>query len=88
MEAIQLKQVIAKDGEVLLTGLPFKRGQAIEIIVFAPPKIFPSRSRLTVSQLRRSSLIGMWQDRDDIEDSSSYARKLRDEAQHRGGGPY
>jgi hypothetical protein len=28
MEAGQVQQVIAKDGEVLITGLPHKRGQA------------------------------------------------------------
>jgi len=39
------------------------------------------RSRLTVHQLRQSGLIGMWKDRDDIQDSATYARRLREQAQ-------
>jgi hypothetical protein len=84
MEAVQVKQVITKDGEVLLTGLPFKKGQSVEILVFLQPTIPPPRARLTVGHLRQSGLIGLWQDRDDIGDSSAYARQLREQAQQRG----
>ncbi|OGC04401.1 hypothetical protein A2V82_10660 [candidate division KSB1 bacterium RBG_16_48_16] len=84
MEAIQIKQVMAEDGEVFLTGLPYKKGQSVEIIVFQSPAAFPPRARLTVGHLRRSGLIGLWQDRDDIKDSSVYARQLREQAQKRG----
>lgn len=85
MEAVQVKQVITKDGEVSLTGLPFKKGQSVEIIVFLQPPTSPPRARLTVGRLRQSGLIGLWQDRDDISDSSVYARRLREQAQQRGG---
>jgi len=84
MEAVQIKQVMAKDGEVLLTGLPYKKGQSVEIIVFRPLAAFAPRARLTVGRLRRSGLIGLWQDREDIGDSSAYARRLREQAQQRG----
>lgn len=84
MEAVQIRQVIEKDGEVLITGLPYKKGQVVEIIVFPQPTTLPPRDRLTVGHLRRSGLIGMWQDRDDIGDSSAYARQLREQAQRRG----
>lgn len=84
MEAIQVKQVMTKDGEVLLTGLPFRKGQAVEVIVLAQPPSSPLRTRLTVGHLRRSGLVGLWQDRDDIGDSSAYARQLREQAQQRG----
>ncbi len=84
MEAVQVKQVITKDGEVLLTGLPFKKGQSVEIIVFLQPTTPPPRARLTVGRLRQSGLIGLWQDRDDIGDSCAYARHLREQAQQRG----
>jgi hypothetical protein len=84
MEAVQVKQVITKDGEVLLTGLPFKKGQSVEIIVLPQSMIPLPRARLTVGRLRQSGLIGLWQDRDDISDSSSYARHLRERAQQRG----
>lgn len=84
MEAVQVKQVIAKDGEVLLTGLPFKKGQSVEVIVLLQPSTPPPLTRLTVGRLRQSGLIGLWQDRDDIGDSSVYARRLREQAQQRG----
>jgi hypothetical protein len=84
MEAVQVHQVIARDGEILITGLPYKRGQAVEVIVIVPPEAPQPRARLTVGQLRKSGLIGLWQDRDDIGDSSAYARRLREQAQERG----
>jgi len=31
MEAVQIQQVMARDGEILITGLPYKRGQAVEV---------------------------------------------------------
>jgi hypothetical protein len=62
----------------------FQRGQAVEIIVFLQPTPPLPRARLTVGRLRRSGLIGLWQDRDDIGDSSVYARHLREQAQQRG----
>ena len=84
MEAVQVHQVLAKDGEIRITGLPYKKGQAVEVIVLLPPAASPPRARLTVGRLRKSGLIGLWQDRDDIGDSSVYARQLRQEAQERG----
>jgi hypothetical protein len=84
MEAVQVQQVIAKDGEVLITGLPYKKGQSVKIIVFLQPTTLPPRAHLTVGRLRKSGLIGLWQDRDDIDDSSVYARQLREQAQRRG----
>ncbi len=85
MEAVRLEQVVVEDGEVVITGLPYKRGQWVEVIVLPQPqKTTVLRSRLTVRQLRQSGLIGLWKDRDDIEDSTVYARRLREQAQKRG----
>lgn len=84
MEAVQVQQVMKKDGEILITGLPYKRGQAIEVIVFLPPTTPAPRARLTVGQLRKSGLIGLWEDRSDLSDSSVFARQLREQAQTRG----
>ena len=84
MEAMQVKQVMTQDGELLITGLPYKKGQSVEIIVFVPPTVPAPRAHLTVGRLRRSGLIGLWQDRDDISDSAIYARQLREQAQRRG----
>jgi hypothetical protein len=96
MEAVRVRQVVAEDGEVLVRGIPYKKGQVVEIIVLpqpsegkrsgirtAPMRTTP-RSHLTVRQLRQSGLIGMWKDRDDIRDSAVYARRLREQAQRRG----
>jgi hypothetical protein len=84
MEAVAMRQIITQEGEVLITGLPFRKGETVQIIVFLQPTTPLPRTRLTVRHLRRSGLIGMWQDRDDIGDSSAYARQLRAQAQRRG----
>ena len=84
MEAIRVQQVVAEDGEVVITDLPYKKGQAVEIILLLQPTKIAPRSRLTVGQLRESGLIGLWKDREDIEDRSVYARQLREQAQKRG----
>ena len=83
MEAVQLRKVITEDGKVLLTGLPYKKGQVVEIIVLPQPATTAPHARLTVGHLRQSGLIGIWQDRDDIDDSSDYARRLREQSQRR-----
>ena len=84
MEAIRLEQVVVEDGQMVITGLPYKRGQMVEVIVLPQPQRTVLRSRLTVRQLRQSGLIGLWKDRDDIADSTVYARRLREQAQQRG----
>ncbi|MEA3340141.1 MAG: hypothetical protein U9R15_09260 [Chloroflexota bacterium] len=84
MEAMRVQQVIAEDGEVVITDLPYKKGQAVEIILLLQPTRIAPRSRLTVQQLRQSGLIGLWKDRNDIRDSAVYARRLRERAQKRG----
>jgi len=87
MEATRREQVIAKDGELHISGLPYKRGDVVEVIIFPQLAGGPPRSRLTVGQLRRSGLIGLWKDRTDIEESAAYARRLREQAQRREGLP-
>ena len=84
MEAVRVQQVVAKDGEVLVRGMPYKKGQVVEIIVLSQPMRTTPRSHLTVRQLRQSGLIGLWKDRYDIRDSADYARRLREQAQKRG----
>jgi len=84
MEAVRVQQVVAKDGEVLVRGIPYKKGQIVEIIVLPQLMKTTPRSHLTVGQLRESGLIGLWKDRYDIRDSAAYARRLREQAQKRG----
>ncbi|HNT78791.1 MAG TPA: hypothetical protein PKH77_27615 [Anaerolineae bacterium] len=81
MEAVRIQQVMLEDGEVLLTGLPYKRGQQVEVIVLPYLRVAPPAPRMTVGRLRNSGLLGLWRDREDIADSSVYARDLREQAQ-------
>ena len=85
MEAVRLEQVVAEDGQLTIKGLPYKRGELVEIIVMPQTDASSMQHpKLTVGELRRSGLIGLWEDRDDIEDSGIYARRLREKAQQRG----
>lgn len=43
----------------------------------------PQSSRLTARDLLQSDLVGLWADRDDIGDSLSFARQLREQAERR-----
>ncbi len=83
MEAVRLQKVIEKDGELLLTELPCKKGQRVEVIVLAEPLASAPLSKLMAKQLLESGVVGLWQDREDITDSAAYARQLREEAQRR-----
>jgi hypothetical protein len=38
---------------------------------------------LTAADLLQSDLVGLWADRSDIDDSVSFARQLRQQAEHR-----
>jgi hypothetical protein len=42
------------------------------------------RRQLTARDLLQSGLVGIWADREDIEDSLEFARGLRRQAEHRG----
>jgi len=80
MEAIHIHNIVEKDGEIFVKGLPFKHGQRVEMILLIEPSY---DHLLTAHRLRHSELIGLWKDRTDIEDSVSYARQLREKAQRR-----
>jgi hypothetical protein len=81
MEAIRLNTVIEKDGEISLSGLPYKKGEKVELIVL--PRSSETRRPLTADKLRRSNLIGLWKDREDVVDSAAFARQLREQAENR-----
>jgi hypothetical protein len=83
MEAIRLQKAVEKDGEIVLTGLPYKKGQRVEMILLSEPAVVRHRSGLTARRLLHSELIGLWEDRRDIDDSATYSRKLREQAQNR-----
>ncbi len=82
MEAVRLNAILKKDGEMTLRGLPFKKGDRIELILL--PAGATTRERaLTARRLRRSGLIGLWKSRSDIGDSVTFARQIREQAQRR-----
>ena len=84
MEAIRLHQVVEREGEIAITGLPCKKGQHVELILLLIESSVTSQPpRMTAQQLRNSELIGLWKDREDIADSAIYARQLREQAQKR-----
>ncbi|MCL0081068.1 hypothetical protein M1N64_02415 [Peptococcaceae bacterium] len=82
MSEIRLQKVVEKNGEVIMTGLPYKKGQNIEVTLFTKPQVGSKRS-LTASKLLNSELAGLWENRKDIENTVFYARQLREQAQNR-----
>ncbi len=83
MEAIHLHKVVEKDGELLLTDLPLKKGQSVKMILVAQSPMHSPHVPLTARQLLQSDLVGLWHDREDIQDSAMYARELREQAYRR-----
>jgi len=84
MQAMRLRQVVQKNGVIHFDNLPIIKGEQVEMLLLFGMK--PQRSkkkRLTVRDLLDSDLVGMWEDRTDITDSSVYARQLREQAQTR-----
>jgi hypothetical protein len=80
MEAIRVHKIIEKDGELVVADLPYKKGQPVEVIVLPEPQ---DSGHLTAKRLLTSDLIGLWEDRKDVSDSTAYARTLRERAQQR-----
>ncbi len=68
METVRIREKIKKDGEIILTGLPFKKGQIIEMIVMSESARRIAKPS-TARQLLSSGIVGMWKERG-IDDSS------------------
>ena len=83
--AIHIQRIVERDGEIALTGLPCRKGQRIDMVL----RIEKTRKRRvaggTARDLRRSKLVGIWKDRRDIGDGLAYSRRLRQQAETRGG---
>jgi hypothetical protein len=78
MKTIRLHQTLEQDGELNVHGLPYLKGQSVELI------IRPQESKgMRVADLLKSDIVGMWTDRTDIEDSVAFARRLREQVSHR-----
>ncbi len=83
MDAVRKVAVFQEDGIVTLTDLPYKKGDQVEIIVLGEQPSKPQRG-MTAREFLTSPLIGIWADRDDMGDSSEFARRLREQAESRG----
>ena len=83
MDAIRVNTLVKTDGEICVTGLPYKKGEQVELILLPLADLRAARAPLTARQLRHSDLIGLWKDHADIQDNIAYARQLRDRAQRR-----
>jgi hypothetical protein len=82
MATFRVNTVVKKDGEITMRGLPFKKGDRVEMILL-PADRPANAERLTARRLSRSGLIGLWKNRTDISDSAAFARELREQAQRR-----
>lgn len=85
MEAIRIQQTVQKKGELTIRNLPVEAGQQVEVLLLFTSAEKPHEPRMTAQQLLQSELIGLWKDREDIPDSLTYARQLREQAQKRPG---
>jgi hypothetical protein len=83
VEAARVYAVLEEDGQVSIEGLPFKKGQRVEVIILAEEYAARRGKGMTAKDLLESPLVGMWKDRTDIGNSAEFARKLREEAQNR-----
>jgi hypothetical protein len=81
MEAYRAYTTVLKNGEIVITGAPFKKGQKVEMIVM-PQDESGERKFMTGRELAESEFIGIWKDKK-IGDSAEFARKLRERAQSR-----
>jgi hypothetical protein len=81
MQAIKILEIVKKDGELKMSGLPLKKGQRVEMIVMTDPIVAESAG-VTARNLLKSKIVGLWKDQP-IEDSAMFARELRNEAQNR-----
>lgn len=83
MDAVTKHTVITEDGKVTVGGLPYRRGDRVQVIVVKQGGLGRGRET-TARDLLESGLVGIWADREDITDSSEFARQLREKAQTRG----
>jgi hypothetical protein len=62
--------------------------EVLDFIGYLKHRATPERTQtrlreLTARELLQSELVGLWADREDIHDSQSFARQLRQQAEHR-----
>ena len=64
MKSIRKNITLTEDGEIHLSGLPYRKGDSVDLVLTEGD----ARARPgTAGDLLRSGLVGMWADRADIE---------------------
>ncbi len=81
VKTVTLTEDIAADRELHVTLPPDTPLGPADIVVVIVPRA--AAAAQTVDALLDPEFFGMWKDRDDIEDSSAFARSLRDTAWRR-----
>jgi hypothetical protein len=59
MKAVRIYTVVKEDGEVSATGLPFRKGQRVEVIILAEES-FAHRDAPTLVPTTAGILVGLW----------------------------
>ena len=81
-EKLIIERIVEKDGKIDVKTLAYGNGQKLKTNEL--PQAHKSKQPcLTVGDFKKSGLIGIWKDRNDIRDSAVYSRQLRDKAQWR-----
>ena len=78
LKPITIDLIVEEDGKLILSDLPIKRGEQVELELRFPNGNSASQKPLPwIGALLASDLPGLWSDRDDLEDSPAFARRLR-----------
>ncbi len=85
-ERLALAELVTRSVREELTPRPTAEGVAARLRGIAKPEVPPSdgTKEHTLGELLESEFFGMWKDREDISDSATYARHLREIAWRRG----
>ena len=81
--AIRMLKTVERDGEIAVSGLPYRKGQKVEMVLRMRPARADKSPRLTARQILKSPLVGIWEHRKDIKSNIVFARRLRRKASRR-----
>jgi hypothetical protein len=77
-------QGTVQNGQIRLEDTPeLPEGTQVIVVVVKEGQQAGEHKALTLGDLLESPLVGMWADREDIEDGAEFARQLRERASRR-----
>jgi hypothetical protein len=79
MHLVKLKTTVTPERTLTLRVPEDVPAGATEIIVVFAPTEPPSARHCTLGDLRASEFFGMWRNRDDLPDTPTFARTLREQ---------